>query len=116
MIAQRALKTLEYDKVRQLVAKHCTCSIGKSAIDELVPETDFEKVVELLDEMDEGLSILRVKGNVPLGGIFDVRPACKTCANWWDAICDGINGSVEYDSCKPHLSQFHRRYRNRNSD
>ncbi|MFJ7950218.1 endonuclease MutS2 [Lysinibacillus sp. NPDC096418] len=77
MIAERALKTLEYNKVRQLVAKHCTSSIGKSAIDELVPQTDFEKVVQLLDEMDEGLSILRVKGNVPLGGIFDVRPAAR---------------------------------------
>ena len=27
--------------------------------------------------MDEGLSILRVKGNVPMGGIFDVRPHAK---------------------------------------
>ncbi|QDP99686.1 endonuclease MutS2 [Lysinibacillus fusiformis] len=77
MIAQRALKTLEYDKVRQQVAIHCTSSIGKSAIDELVPQTDFEKVVQLLEEMDEGLSILRVKGNVPMGGIFDIRPAAR---------------------------------------
>ena len=77
VIAQRALKTLEYDKVRQQVATHCTSSIGKSAIDELVPQTDFEKVVQLLEEMDEGLSILRVKGNVPMGGIFDVRPAAR---------------------------------------
>ncbi|MFJ5764619.1 endonuclease MutS2 [Lysinibacillus sp. NPDC093210] len=77
MIANRALKTLEYDKVRQQVAIYCTSSIGKSAIDELVPQTDFEKVVQLLEEMDEGLSILRVKGNVPMGGIFDVRPAAR---------------------------------------
>ena len=27
--------------------------------------------------MDEGLSILRVKGNVPMGGIFDIRPHAK---------------------------------------
>ncbi|MEK5331844.1 endonuclease MutS2 [Lysinibacillus sp. FSL W8-0992] len=77
MIANRALKTLEYDKVRQQVATYCTSSIGKSAIDELVPQTDYEKVVQLLEEMDEGLSILRVKGNVPMGGIFDVRPAAR---------------------------------------
>ncbi|WP_068983928.1 endonuclease MutS2 [Lysinibacillus xylanilyticus] len=77
MIAERALKTLEYDKVRQQVATYCTSSIGKSAIDELVPQTDYEKVVQLLEEMDEGLSILRVKGNVPMGGIFDVRPAAR---------------------------------------
>lgn len=77
MIAERALKTLEYDKVRQQVATYCTSSIGKSAIEELVPQTDFDKVVQLLEEMDEGLSILRVKGNVPMGGIFDVRPSAR---------------------------------------
>ncbi|MGE7688133.1 endonuclease MutS2 [Lysinibacillus sp. NPDC097214] len=77
MIAERALKTLEYDKVRQQVATYCTSSIGKSAVDELVPQTDYEKVVQLLEEMDEGLSILRVKGNVPMGGIFDVRPTAR---------------------------------------
>lgn len=77
MIAERALKTLEYDKVRQQVASYCTSSIGKSAIEELVPQTDFDKVVQLLEEMDEGLSILRVKGNVPMGGIFDVRPSAR---------------------------------------
>ncbi|HWK24817.1 MAG TPA: endonuclease MutS2 [Ureibacillus sp.] len=77
MIAERALKTLEYDKVREQVANFCTSSLGKSAIEQLIPETDFETVVELLEEMDEGLSILRVKGNVPMGGIFDVRPQSK---------------------------------------
>ncbi|SOC36505.1 endonuclease MutS2 [Ureibacillus acetophenoni] len=77
MIAQRALKTLEYNKIIAQVASLCTSSIGKSQIEQLIPETDYEKVVELLDEMDEGLSILRVKGNVPMGGIFDVRPHAK---------------------------------------
>ena len=77
MIAQRALKTLEYDKVREQVAGFCTSSIGKNVIEQLIPETDFNKVIELLEEMDEGLSILRVKGNVPMGGIFDVRPHAK---------------------------------------
>lgn len=77
MIEQRALKTLEFHKVREQVAVFCTNSIGKQAIEELVPETDFDTVVELLEEMDEGLAILRVKGNVPLGGIFDVRPHAR---------------------------------------
>lgn len=77
MIAERALKTLEFEKVRDQVATYCTCSIGTSAIEQLVPETDLAKVTALLDEMDEGLSILRVKGSVPMGGIFDIRPHAK---------------------------------------
>lgn len=77
MIAERALKTLEYDKVRAQVADFCTSSIGRNTIDELVPETQFERVVELLEEMDEGLSILRVKAHVPMGGIFEIRPHAR---------------------------------------
>ena len=77
MIELRALKTLEFHKVREQVGKYCTSSIGMSAVEELIPETDYNTVVELLEEMDEGLSILRVKGTVPMGGIFDVRPQAK---------------------------------------
>ena len=77
MIAERAMRTLEFDKIRQQVAQFCTSSIGKQAINEMIPEVDFETVVSLLEEMDEGLSILRVKGNVPMGGIFDIRPHAK---------------------------------------
>lgn len=77
MIAQRALKTLEYDKIIEQVANYCTNSIGKATIEKLTPETTLENVNRLLDEMDEGLSILRLRGNVPMGGIFDIRPSAK---------------------------------------
>ena len=35
------------------------------------------KLFVLLEETDEGLSILRVRGNVPMGGITDIRPHAK---------------------------------------
>lgn len=77
MIAERALKTLEYYKIREEVAKYCTSSVGKNHIDKLVPSVDFAEVTKLLEEMDEGLSILRLRGNVPMGGITDIRPHAK---------------------------------------
>lgn len=77
MIAKRALKTLEFDKVREQVAQFCTSSLGKSHMDLLDPSTDGLEVSRLLDEMDEGLSVLRIRGNVPMGGIFDVRGHAK---------------------------------------
>lgn len=73
----RVLKTLEFDKVRFLVATHCTSSIGKEKVEQLVPVNDFHEVQRLLEETDEGLTIFRLRGNVPLGGIFDVRPHAK---------------------------------------
>jgi len=77
MITKRALKTLEFDKIREQVANYCTSSLGRAHLDLLEPSIDYDEVVRLLDEMDEGLSVLRVRGNVPMGGIFDVRGHAK---------------------------------------
>lgn len=77
MITERALKTLEYYKIREEVSKYCTSSIGKSHIEALVPSVDYAKVTKLLEEMDEGLTVLRLRGNVPMGGITDIRPHAK---------------------------------------
>jgi DNA mismatch repair protein MutS2 len=77
MIAKRALKTLEFDKIREQVAIFCTSSLGRSHLDQLEPSIELEQVIRLLDEMDEGLSLLRIRGNVPMGGIFDVRGHAK---------------------------------------
>lgn len=77
MITKRALKTLEFDKVRDQVANFCTSSLGRAQLDLLEPSIVLEEVKRLLDEMDEGLDLLRVRGNVPMGGIFDVRGQAK---------------------------------------
>ena len=73
----RVLKTLEFDKIRDIVATHCTSFAGRSYIEKLVPVSEFDEVVRLLEEMDEGLAILRVRGNVPMGGISDIRSHAK---------------------------------------
>ena len=77
MIAERALRTLEYFKIREEVSNYCTSSIGKSHIENLIPSVDFIEVTKLLEEMDEGMSILRLRGNVPMGGMTDIRPHAK---------------------------------------
>ncbi|ANU12769.1 Recombination inhibitory protein MutS2 [Planococcus halocryophilus Or1] len=73
MIAERALRTLEFYKIRDEVARYCTSSLGKAHVDNLLPSTDINQVNRLLEQMDEGAQVLRVKNNVPMGGIFDIR-------------------------------------------
>ncbi|WKA56200.1 endonuclease MutS2 [Planococcus shixiaomingii] len=77
MIAERALRTLEYYKIRDEVARFCTSSLGKSHVEGLMPSTDINEVQILLDQMDEAANVLRVKNNVPMGGIFDIRMHAK---------------------------------------
>ncbi|GKV66419.1 MULTISPECIES: endonuclease MutS2 [unclassified Sporosarcina] len=74
---KRVLKTLEFDKIIQQVTAHCTSSAGRSHVEQLVPSHQLEDVQRLLEETDEGLALLRIRGNVPMGGIHDIRPHAK---------------------------------------
>ncbi|SEM36545.1 DNA mismatch repair protein MutS2 [Mesobacillus persicus] len=74
---QRVLKTLEFDKIRDQLLDHVSSSLGKEKARNLFPSTDFEEVLRLQEETDEAAKVLRLKGNVPLGGIYDIRPHVK---------------------------------------
>lgn len=74
---QRVLKVLEFDKIKEQVLEHASSSLGRSLVQELLPSTNLEEVVKRQEETDEASNILRLKGNVPLGGIFDIRQHIK---------------------------------------
>jgi len=74
---ERVLKVLEFIKVRDQLLEHASSELGREKISKLVPSTDFEEVVKLQAETDEATTVLRIKGNVPLSGIFDIRPHIK---------------------------------------
>ncbi|MEH7112110.1 endonuclease MutS2 [Neobacillus niacini] len=74
---ERTLKVLEFIKVRDQLIEHASSSLGIDKLKKLVPSTDFEEVVMLQTETDEASTVLRIKGNVPLAGIHDIRAHIK---------------------------------------
>ncbi|WP_449621202.1 endonuclease MutS2 [Robertmurraya sp. Marseille-Q9965] len=74
---QRVLKVLEFDKIKEQVLEHASSLLGRTLVQELMPSTNLEEVVKRQEETDEASNILRLKGNVPLGGIFDIRQHIK---------------------------------------
>ncbi|CAM3946700.1 endonuclease MutS2 [Mesobacillus thioparans] len=74
---QRVLKTLEFDKIRAQLIEHTSSSLGREKAVALLPSVDFAEVSRLQEETDEAAKVLRLKGNVPLGGIHDIRPHVK---------------------------------------
>ena len=74
---ERSLKVLEFTKVRDQLIEHAASSLGIDRLKRLVPSTDFEEVVRLQAETDEASTVLRIKGNVPLSGIHDIRAHIK---------------------------------------
>lgn len=74
---QKVLKVLEFDKVKEQLFEQASSSLGKEKVRDLVPSTDFDAVVRLQAETDEAATVLRMKGNVPLSGIHDIRAHIK---------------------------------------
>jgi DNA mismatch repair protein MutS2 len=74
---EKALKVLEFTKVKEQLLEHAASSLGRKKIKDLVPSTDFEEVVRLQAETDEAATVFRVKGNVPLSGVHDIRAHIK---------------------------------------
>lgn len=73
----KTLNILEFDKVRAQLAEYVSSSLGKEKVVALTPSSHVEEVVRWQEETDEAATVLRLRGHVPLGGIFDVRPQTK---------------------------------------
>nr|WP_246860971.1 endonuclease MutS2 [Bacillus sp. REN3] len=71
------MKTLEFHKVRDQLVEHTSSPLGREKAQKLAPSVDFAEVSRLQEETDEAVKVLRLKGNVPLGGIHDIRPHVK---------------------------------------
>ncbi|WP_096436002.1 endonuclease MutS2 [Alteribacter populi] len=74
---ERVCRILEYDKMKKQLIHHASSSLGKRKIDSLMPSTDLDEVKHAQEATYEGTKILRLKGQVPLGGIRDIRASIK---------------------------------------
>jgi DNA mismatch repair protein MutS2 len=68
-----AFRVLEYDKVRDIVARYAASEPGRAEVLELLPAAGFSLVSERLGETREFLHILGSGDNPPLDGILDIR-------------------------------------------
>ena len=79
---ERAIKLLEYDKILKQLQNHAASSLGIEKIEQLKPESDINRVQDMVDETEEAFQVLRVRGHLPFGGITNVRPFLKKSADW----------------------------------
>ncbi|MBD8113607.1 endonuclease MutS2 [Priestia megaterium] len=73
----RIFHVLEFNKVKEQLQKKVASSLGREKVANLIPSTQYEEVVKWQEATDEATTVLRLRGNVPLGGIFDVRSSVK---------------------------------------
>lgn len=73
----RTLRLLEFDKVKQQLASCIATPLGQEKVEALSPFFSYEKVKQALEETDQALAAVRLKGDVPFSGITDIRPYLK---------------------------------------
>ncbi len=74
---ERVLHTLEYNKILERLEEYAASSLGKEKVRALEPFSHIKEVEAALAATEEGATVLRLKGLVPLGGIHDVRAFAK---------------------------------------
>ncbi|QDR80878.1 endonuclease MutS2 [Sporomusa termitida] len=71
------LTTLEYNKIRNMLAERTGSIMGRELAESLVPVSEADTVARRLAETAEARELLNNIPTVPLGGIRDVRAAIK---------------------------------------
>lgn len=74
------LRVLEFRKVLDRLAAHCTNAMGREAALALVPASFPEIVARRLQETREARGLIDLESGMPLGGIHDVREPVEQAA------------------------------------
>lgn len=70
---EKALRVLEYYKIKDIIKNFTQTSAGKDIIEDLKPYDNIYEVKEHLEETKEALMLLAKKGSPPFEGLYDVR-------------------------------------------
>jgi DNA mismatch repair protein MutS2 len=76
-MARFAIKTLEFDKVKTLLAAKAATFLGKQAVMALQIESDFAKVRSLQEETAEALRLMDEGRRFPFGGAYNILAELK---------------------------------------
>ena len=70
---EHTLRVLEFDKVIARLQEQAACALGREAAGLVEPTTDLDVATRRQQETSEARAIMQYEGNIPLGGIEDIR-------------------------------------------
>lgn len=70
---QRSLDKLEFNKIKEEIKQRAVSSAGQDLIDALTPHDNPLEARVALEEVEEALLLMSLKGAPPFTGVFDVR-------------------------------------------
>ena len=77
---EKALKTLEFDKIIEKVASFASSSVGKDMVRTLKPSNNIEEIKIWQKETSQAVSMILKKGSLKIGGLRDISPFLQRTA------------------------------------
>ncbi|MGX6979976.1 endonuclease MutS2 [Vagococcus elongatus] len=74
---KKILTTLEFNKIKVHLKNYTTTAFGAEEADKLEPSSDSQVVEGWLEETEEGMKVLRLRGGIPLPVLQNIRPHLK---------------------------------------
>ena len=71
----KTLKTLEYNKILDLLVQQASSSMAKEELRCLRPMTSVAEIKDALAETTQAQTVILKKGSAPLGQIYDISAA-----------------------------------------
>ncbi len=76
----KTLKVLEFDKILNMLQEKAVSKMGKEMAANLRPSVFLSEITDNLQETTEAVKMIFKKGQLPLGGIKDIRSSLKRAA------------------------------------
>ena len=77
IMTEKSLKKLEYDVIIELLAQQARTSIGRMLCRDLLPAVSLSRSLEGQEETKDAFERLVKWGDLPFGGIDDIRPIIR---------------------------------------
>ena len=76
---------LELEVIKKQISQYASFSLGKEILFNTYPSYESLRIQKLLTQTKEAMEIVRLHGNLPFGGIYDIRDAVEAAKK--DMIC-----------------------------
>jgi len=77
---KKALRVLEFDKIKDKLREKASSSLGKALVDDLTPSKDFDEIKSWIDETTEMNSMILSNGSFPIGPFMQMDIFMKRAA------------------------------------
>lgn len=84
-IENRHYRSLELDKILEMLASHATCADAKSLALSLTPQTDLYLAQALLKQTEDAHMLLARFGGPAFGGLHQCEQCFAACSRGWNA-------------------------------